>query len=129
MKIFKKFVKCKNCEELADLINNPSTELYDNWIQVYDCMRKMYIDNKLDFHLSDAPFDTFLEEVALEKQLTYYLYMKCPECNKYFELAICIRGSKPVFNASYKEPDYQQFLNRNNRDGLNTYYKTKWDIE
>ena len=111
---------CMNCQEMQNdmlhAMKNPHVMLEPT----YQKLKSMYEAKKLELVISDCSFKHFMEEVEQERHYTYQAYLKCPECDTFFQLGVCVRGT-PLYKIANTKPDIKKFEEIAKRDNKTIY--------
>ena len=68
-----------------------------------------------------SQFEHFFKELCEEKHYTYDIYMQCCECERIFELGVCIRGC-PVYKVLDEKPDINKLAGMARMDKKQCFY-------
>ncbi|MBQ8728655.1 MAG: hypothetical protein IJY83_09260 [Oscillospiraceae bacterium] len=112
---------CEHCKKLKDIMEVAETKPHEYLRIVYDQMYEMYKNKNLKLYFSDCSFEHFFKELCEEKHYTYDIYMQCCECERIFELGVCIRGC-PVYKVLDEKPDINKLAGMARMDKKQCYY-------
>lgn len=119
--------KCQNCTKLEELFEEANEVSYKHdYVRIiYDYLKRMYDERKIDVYMADYYFPNFYNELSRESQFTYKAYLQCVNCKKIFLLGVCIRG-EPMFKVLNNQPDYEEFKQLTKKC-KRTYYSDVFD--
>ncbi|WP_432650129.1 hypothetical protein [Huintestinicola sp.] len=118
---------CNNCSDIQDIMNSAALVSKKSALdglyalkETYPLLKNAYQSGRRVLYMSDCNFENLMEEVGWERYYTYLTYLKCPKCNKYFYLGICVRG-RPVFKIMDNPPDKDIFCKSAEREEKRIY--------
>lgn len=117
---FNKNKFCDNCSDIQKKMLSAKLDPHKLLSTTYTLLKEEYSEGKIVLCISDNNFENLMDEVAEEKQYTYNTYLKCPKCNKYYYLGICIRGT-PIYKIMDTPPDEKEFVHMAMRDKKTIY--------
>lgn len=87
---------CKNCDIINHTFQGAASNPHQNLFPVYTMLLTLKQSNRIEVYAGDCAFEDMMQVLGEETHYTVCFYLRCPDCDTYYFLGACIRGT-PIY--------------------------------